>query len=720
LKWFYPLFFASKLAFTLDLSIFVNRIEIKATFLFLFCLTYNNIKQKYLFNMKTLILKLSTSILFLGISFAVYSQSGGATCQTANPFCSDDPTYSFPAGVGSGSAGSNVGCLYSTPNPAWYYMQVGEPGRINLYMWTVPQKDIDFIAWGPFTAATFEQLMAQNVCNQLSHAYNSSHAISGNVDDFANTTNLGGYPAGNQIDCSYSASHHEMLHIPNAQTGQWYILLITNYSNQATQINFNSHATSTGSSNCAILRPFNGDTVCVGETAILEVGNPVAGANYTFEGPGDFFQHGPSHQIIIPNAQPSDAGTYTMVLHPPNSQPSPAVTANLIVHPLPTITTTSTAICPGENSIVTASGANTYTWSNGQTGSSITVSPNTTTTYTVTGTSAHGCVGISEVTVTVNPIPDISISPAVACSGTEIIASSPTGINYLWSHDLGSDPIITPEVTTVQTYSITVTDENGCKNSIEVTVNPDAIIEAFGTEICIGENAQVIASGGVTYNWSNGMHNETIIVTPTQTTEYIVTGTNEFGCQGTATTEVVVHPKPTADFSTPIDVVTLDNPELVFHDQSFGADYWHWNFGDMLSGNNTSTLQNPKHTYSAVGKYITWLVVTTEHGCTDSTSKLITVESPYSFYIPSAFSPDKDGLNEVFVPVGRGVDRNEYHMIIFDRWGRLIFKTDSMDEGWDGTMDGQRAPSGVYTYRIFLRDLVGMRREYNGHFVLIR
>ena len=118
-------------------------------------------------------------------------------------------------------------------------------------------------------------------------------------------------------------------------------------------------------------------------------------------------------------------------------------------------------------------------------------------------------------------------------------------------------------------------------------------------------------------------------------------------------------------------VVTLDSPELAFTDASTGATQWYWNFGEFLSPSNTSIIQNPSHIYSAVGKYETWLIVTSEYGCIDSTSIVIQVESPYSFYIPSAFTPDKDGLNEVFKPIGRGLDPKEYNMMIFDRHGEI-------------------------------------------------
>lgn len=554
----------------------------------------------------------------------------------------------------------------------------------------------------------------QSACGSPCSSHFSSAA------GFANTPNLGGYPCGNMIDCSYNTSHIEYVHIPNALPGQWYIIVITNYSNHNTNITFQSHSTSTGSTNCAIVRPFQGDTVCVGETATLVVENPPAGAFFTFEGPNGFYQATTSPIATIPNAQLANAGTYTLVITPTGGSPGPATTAVLVVNPLPNITTTATNICPGANSVVTASGATTYSWSNGQTGPSITVSPAATTTYTVTGTSAQGCVNTTNVTVTVFDNPTIEINPASVCSGDEVVVSSPTGVTYLWSDNLGDSTIINPIVTQPETYHVTVTDNNGCTASTSLTVNPDAVIEAFGDEICIGEQAQIRASGGATYIWSNGMQGEIIGVNPTFTMVYSVTGTNQFGCKGEDTTVVIVYPKPTAQFSTPSEIVSLDNPELSFYDESTGGAFWFWNFGDFSSPNNTSILQNPTHKYGTVGYYTTWLVVTSEYGCMDSTHKVIYVENPFSFYIPSAFTPDKDGLNEVFRPYGRGLDPSEYTMMIFDRWGTLIYKTNTPFASWDGYINGQRAPHGLYAYRFFIRDLEGKRREYSGHFTILR
>ena len=146
-------------------------------------------------------------------------------CSGALPFCTDNGMYEFPAGVnaGSGETGPDYDCLYTTPNPAWYYMRIGDPGAIDIYMYSTPAVDIDFCCWGPF--------------------------------DDPETPCPNGLTSDKVVSCSYSAQPTEHCMIPaTAQTGEYYILVITNYSNQTCNINF-SAVGGAGSTDCGILPP---------------------------------------------------------------------------------------------------------------------------------------------------------------------------------------------------------------------------------------------------------------------------------------------------------------------------------------------------------------------------------------------------------------------------------------------------------------------------------
>jgi hypothetical protein len=175
--------------------------------------------------------KVKLLILFVcTISLAdLYAQSPTSpSCGGAVGVCSST-SYSFPAGVGAGSAapGPNYGCLTTTPNPAWFFIQIQNSGSITFKMTSSPARDIDYIVWGPFT------------------------------DPFSSCG--ASLTAAKRVSCSYANSTTETAIIPNGQTGEYYILLITNYSNSTTNISF-SQTSGSGSSNCDILCNITGLT----------------------------------------------------------------------------------------------------------------------------------------------------------------------------------------------------------------------------------------------------------------------------------------------------------------------------------------------------------------------------------------------------------------------------------------------------------------------------
>lgn len=162
----------------------------------------------------------------------VNGQGADVVCNGASPFCTGT-TYNFPlnydpndpgSGQGpQGQSGPNYGCLYTQPNPVWYYIKVAQSGNIDIHIQSSPsQVDVDFICWGPFTSAT-------GACTaQLT--------------------------SGNTVDCSYSTSYQEDCNITSAVTGQFYMLLITNYANVATNVIF-SQTGGTGSTDCSVMSP---------------------------------------------------------------------------------------------------------------------------------------------------------------------------------------------------------------------------------------------------------------------------------------------------------------------------------------------------------------------------------------------------------------------------------------------------------------------------------
>lgn len=149
---------------------------------------------------------------------------------------------------------------------------------------------------------------------------------------------------------------------------------------------------------------------------------------------------------------------------------------------------------------------------------------------------------------------------------------------------------------------------------------------------------------------------------------------------------------------------------------------WKWNFGDSHStlANDTSILKNPVHTYDYVGTYTVSLLVINSFGCQDTVRKIVTVEDDFAIYIPNAFSPENgDGQNDVFKVAGSGFLTETFDLAIYDRWGALVYKTNDVSKGWDGTIKGKAAKQDIYIYKIKLKDYKNRSKEFVGHLTLL-
>jgi hypothetical protein len=252
-------------------------------------------------------------VLSLLVLFNIKGQ--GLLCEQSEPFCTGS-IYTFPAGTtGSAQPGAYYGCLSSQPAPAWYHMLIDNPGAITIYMYSTPLVDIDFICWGPFPDP-------YEPCVQ-------------------------GLTASTVVDCSYSPNPTEYCDIPNGLTGQYYILLITNYSQQPCQITF-SQTGGNGSTDCTILPPpvGNNGPLCVGDTLHLYA-ETVPNASYYWSGPNGFLstQQNPT----IPNVSMVNAGNYQCVITVNGQSSDPALTS-VVIYNLPTaeLISEDTSVCIGD------------------------------------------------------------------------------------------------------------------------------------------------------------------------------------------------------------------------------------------------------------------------------------------------------------------------------------------------------------------------------------
>jgi len=235
---------------------------------------------------------------------------------------------------------------------------------------------------------------------------------------------------------------------------------------------------------------------------------------------------------------PNTTTTYTVTGTDANSCVNTA-TVTVNVNPLPTITASAmmSTICDGGSDTLMASGANTYSWSSGGTTDTEIVTPNASTTYTVTGTDLNGCVNTATVTVNVNALPTVSLGSDVSqCEGTVTLDAQNSGAMFMWNDSTTAQTLT---VAASGTYSVMVTDTNGCMNSdsINVTINsnPTVALGADSTQ-CGGTVTLDAQNQGSSFVWSDNSTGQTLVASTSGT--YYVAVTDANGCVGTDTVNV--------------------------------------------------------------------------------------------------------------------------------------------------------------------------------------
>ncbi|GAB1405967.1 hypothetical protein MASR1M74_31490 [Lentimicrobium sp.] len=509
------------------------------------------------------------------------------SCHKSMPFCTGT-IYSFPAGVNTGNAqsGPNYGCLSSRPNPVWYHMKILTPGNITIRMQGTRTSggslDIDFALWGPFENPV-------TPCTALLTANCSSCPN--------NTTNPNFYPSGNLHDCSYSSAGIENAHIVNGQTGQYFIMLITNYANAPGNITFEKTA-GNGTTDCTILPPpaTSNSPVCVGETIQLSAAN-APGASYQWSGPSGFMSHQQNPQI--PNAQFNNAGIYSLVITVGNQTSDPTSTEVFVYNPPTATISGTTSICIGDSTKLTinATGVGpfraTYAAGSGlpvvvnfwQSPHSFWVKPTTTTTYTLTSIMNNACAGTvtGSSTVTVKQRPAPAFSTQNDCSRQQTIFTDETTIpiggiaSWEWNFGDGGtsnqqNPVHTYANSGTFNVQLNVTGNNGCggtsiisplviKPTPVVNAGPDKTI-AYGTTTTL-DGTTSGGTGAFTYRWepADKVANPNILTPVTvqlaATTDFTLTSTDSGnGCKESDQMKVNITGGPLAA------IIQSDKPDI--------------------------------------------------------------------------------------------------------------------------------------------------------------
>ncbi|MCO6501049.1 MAG: PKD domain-containing protein, partial [Vicingus serpentipes] len=337
--------------------------------------------------------------------------------------------------------------------------------------------------------------------------------------------------------------------------------------------------------------------------------------------------------------------------------------------------------------------------------------------------------------------PVIGFNVSDVCHGpTSSFNNTTTGVaSYSWTFGDGiSANVFSPQhvYTDIGTYTVTLTATStaGCVSTItdstKVKYVPVVDFDGINLRGCPPVNAIFTnrtdwMDPSYTYSWDFGdgttskLKDTLIYHTYTITGSYTVKLTvTSNGCSNSMEriSYVTVHPVPNAHFTADPSMVDIYNPLINFTDLSIGADRWFWEFGDSTGANE----QHPAHRYADTGTFMVWLYVENQFGCKDSAAKPVVVKDVYTFYAPNSFTPDGDGINDVFLPQGHAIDEDEYTLYIFDRWGELIHETHDYYEGWNGTYKGTPVQIDTYVWKVDLQDIFGVNHKYIGRVSVVR
>lgn len=535
---------------------------------------------------------------------------------------------------------------------------------------------------------------------------------------------------------------------------------------------------------------------------------------------------GPSTNLsLLPSAMPPQTHVTATLQAYDGFCPNTAL-VNFSIIPNPNLNFVSTApeICAGQRFSFHCQGAYSYTWTTPSStifsvyGPSLTVSPTVSTVYSVVGES-RGCKSLTQnLTLTVNPIPDLKIIPNVKglCIGSNLqLQAVGSGNSFTWTPAVAisslhqSTVLVNP--VSQQNYTL-YSSLKSCTNSAVIMLSvwplPTIGIAVKDASVCVNDSICLKGSGGSSYFWKGPANSELsgqslkfVVPSSQYTGDYSLTVIDTNACAVSSSSFILVqdlpqgylladkssacapfctelkfksnagssaieaiwdldgikydrsafkfcameagnfvfnghlidtmsgckneteftlkaYPKPSADFSfTPMEPMEgLEEVEFINTSQGKNQSHWKWNFmtnqGYKLDKENTSYL------FQNEGFYPIALVVSNEWFCSDTIVKSIHVISDLSVFIPNVFSPNGDGLNEVFLPIVNHV--SDYQLKVFDRWGSELFSTNDPEQGWDGRFKEVECKNDVYIYKLSVSKNNQDPKQYKGHVTLNR
>lgn len=382
-------------------------------------------------------------------------------------------------------------------------------------------------------------------------------------------------------------------------------------------------------------------------------------------------------------------------------------------------------LCIGQSTQLSATGGLSYTWSpptylDNPSASNPLCTPQANIDYIVTGTNEFGCEDDALVSVTVydnlpggQTYPDIEL-----CEGESVQLMAAAGTFWNWSpaNSLSNANVQDPEASPADTTQYQVAVTNPCGTGVDiVTVNvihPELTAWGGGS-ICRGDSIVAYAAGSENYYWRPAVHaspaeGDTVMLFPTETTTFEVTGIDEFNCVAERTVNVFVY--PAADIDAGPDAY-FNNPDSV---QLFGNAlgfpcYW-W----PSTGLSCDSCEQPMA--SPVVPTVYHLQVYDSYGCVNTDS--VYVQPFYPVYVPNVFTPNNDGINDEFFVRGLGI--TGYHLLIYNRWGVLVFESFDMNVPWLGqSREDFYVPNDVYNWTVEF-DSLDRKTVIKGHVTVAR
>ncbi len=416
-----------------------------------------------------------------------------------------------------------------------------------------------------------------------------------------------------------------------------------------------------------------------------------------------------------------------------NVAPSGSLSFNISLFNTNTSSTPATCGAADGTASVTATGITgtpTYLWSSNPPQTTQTATGLQAGNYYVTVTN-NSCSVVDTIIVSTNSNLTATLSNVINAScgmadgqASVTVTSGTSPFSYNWN-TFPAQTNATATNLSSGNYSVTVSDASGCNLVLTTTISsgagPSGTFTVVNSHCGHNDGSAVVTgtggSGTYTYLWNNG--NTTNTISNQLPGSYNITIDDGF-CDTTLIVVIGNNPAPVAQFFYSPKPISISNPEATFTATGHSAN-WSWDFGDstgIYSG------QSVVHTFGHTGEYQITLIVSDNFGCADTLIETVIVYDIFAIYIPNCFTPDGDGLNDVFGPVGTSFDPDTYSMIIFNRWGNVVYETTDLIEPWNGgfynsTSRESKVP-GVYTYRIILAGMAYPEMLYVGKILLMK